>query len=180
MKRFLLVIASLFALSLTASAQFGIMAGFTLPTDNPSVKAIEQFHAGITGNIKLPLGFGIQPSLIYAVKESAFSNAEDLIKTGYIELPVQVQWGIGKKETFRAFVMAEPFIGLAVYRPDKEKLDMNSFEVGAGLGLGIICFKHLEIMARYVWNLGTLSDLTSTNIHLNNSNGVQITTAVLF
>lgn len=177
MKKFLLVAVALIS-GISAYAQFGIMAGLTSSaTDIKSAvvdvqsKNINQYHVGIT--YKLPIGnvFAIQPSLIYTMKGQ---KLEEVItgykmnlqyKTGYLELPVQLQAGVNVLNILRIYGIAEPFVGYALSNTVMDggnKLELkdawenvkNRLEYGVGLGLGVEVIKHIQVSARYFWNLG--------------------------
>ena len=107
MKKFIVAIAALM-FGVAANAQVGIIAGVTSTTTDiqaaqEQLKAgdITLYHIGLTS--KFDLGaIAIQPSLIYNVKGTQLSEVrtaggEELanykadFKTGYLELPVQLQ-----------------------------------------------------------------------------------------
>ena len=188
MKRLLTVLVAA-ALSASAFAQVGIVAGVTsTATDIQSavVQAsdITQYHIGLMYRLRLgPLG--IQPGLVYNIKGlrlSEINNINDLkanFKTGYFELPVQVQAGINLSG-FRPYVFAEPFLGYAVtndsdisssvQEPKKSSGDWNNLrdrlEYGVGFGGGIDLFNTIQISLRYFWNMGPLYDEDHLNASL--------------
>ncbi len=91
-------------------------------------------------------------------------NALDT-KVGYLEIPVQVQWG-PDLILFRPYLMAEPFVGFALNSKTvsagmKEtslaKAALNKMEYGLGLGGGVEIWR-LQVSARYYWNFGSLCD----------------------
>ena len=99
-----LALALMFAGMADSSAQirYGVIGGATfskLSNTDLLGENMTQYHAGATVQVKLPLGFSIQPSLIYNVKGSKVglpdvpdSPSADFT-VGYLELPVSVQWG---------------------------------------------------------------------------------------
>lgn len=198
MKRIIFSVALvLLATAAFAQGQFGIIGGLTSSMSNiktayEDVKAgtANQFHAGVTYYQPLALGFAIQPGIEYNVKGLKVSDIN--FKTGFVEVPVQVQWGINLFSVIRPYVMAEPFIGYAVSNDvsgagvtvsgwDNIK---SRFEYGLGLGGGIQLFKHVQLSVRYFWNLGTLynADLGSikTTLAETKCNGVKFSAAILF
>ncbi len=204
MKRTILALASLL-ISFHSFAQVGIVGGFTSTTTSivETIRTVQNqdlknFHAGITYKCPLILGFAIQPSLIYnvkgAVKEIADFGSIDY-KTGYLELPIQVQWG-PDLTLVRPYAFVEPFIGYALHTngtvkanagniPQKADNAGSRFEYGAGLGIGIEIIKHIQVSARYYWNLGNLYEFTNIGeeiqkIQINNCKGIQVSAAVLF
>lgn len=168
-------------LSLNANAQFGIVGGVTSTTGNikefsRNVKNMTQYHVGLA--YKIPIGsFAIQPAIEYNVKGAKLGDVTGLgdlnFKTGYVEVPVQVQFGFDL-EVVRPYVFAEPFVGYAVNNKitwegitetgwDNVK---QRFEYGVGLGLGVDIVKHLQLSVRYFWNMGSIygADITFKSV----------------
>jgi hypothetical protein len=95
-------------------------------------------------------------------------------QVGYIELPLQLQWGPDLL-LFRPYVLAEPFLGYAIATNSegKNQLDISSsskglkesglsrLEYGLSLGAGIDVWK-LQLAAKYFWNFGSLYSDDST------------------
>lgn len=170
MKRFFtIVFAALFLCGLTVSAQpkWGVTAGLNFNTSKFSdidVKARTGWSVGATCLVDLPLGFSVQPSLLYHQKGA---NITDRVSQtmGYLELPVSVQWGPDLL-IFRPFIDVTPYIGYALASDAKMSLpglnlDWNTwegkkrFEYGLGIGAGVNVWK-LQVIARYNWNFGSL------------------------
>ena len=196
------------ALSFTADAgKFGIKAGTNVTSMDfkAGMPPVLGYSAGITWQWNLPLGFAVQPDLLYHVKASRLSeiNAETF-GLGYVELPVNIQWGLRfAQEKVRVFAQASPFIGYAVTQSgdiDSIKTgnavvdgalsttgldkwtNINRFSYGAGLGLGIQLWA-LQLTAQYTWNLGKLADIKSTSLNdFNDKNfgGYVISLAFMF
>ena len=184
MKKLIIAIATAF-IAVSASAQIGIIAGLTSSQSNykeawANINEVTQYHVGATLKLPLPLGLAVQPSIIYNVKGtsveemsapgtevSAFKTDS---KTGILEVPVQVQWGIGIAGVVRPYVFAEPFVGLAINGENKvdvggllnteDKAEWDNvkdrLEYGFGVGAGIEILQHLQVSVRYYWNLGGL------------------------
>ena len=184
MKKLAIAIAAAFV-AVSASAQVGVIAGLTSSQSDykqawAHINEVTQYHVGATLKLPLPLGLAIQPSIIYNVKGtsveemtaegtevSAFKTDS---KTGILEVPVQVQWGIGIAGVVRPYVFAEPFVGLAINGENKvdvgglinteDKAEWNDvkdrLEYGFGVGAGVEILKHLQVSVRYYWNLGGL------------------------
>lgn len=165
MKKFI-TLAAVSLLSFTANAQihFGPVVGMTSSTisnikemtvDDVKPKNATRYHAGITMQARLPLGFAIQPSLIYHCKDAAVEN----LTTGYLELPVGIQWGpdLG---ICRPYLEVAPMVGVAVNsKIDKEML--NRLEYGVGVGAGLEVWK-FQLSARYNWDLNDYMKATET------------------
>lgn len=203
MKKFFIFLATLLV-SLNSFAQFGILGGLT--SSNASVKdavadykSINQFHVGVAYKFATKGGvLAIQPALTYNVKGARIENIKSVgdlnldFKTGYIELPVQVQAGINLAKILRLYACAEPFIGYAVYNEATTgtvsakgwENVVNRFEYGLGLGGGLELFKHVQVSVRYFWNFGTIygANLKESiySIGANSCNGLVVTGAILF
>ena len=93
----------LFSAAPDAAAQikYGVTGGFSFPHASNTMNrgTMTKFNAGVTCQFKLPLGFSIQPSLVYHVKGARVGSIEGLqganldLAIGYLELPVSFQWG---------------------------------------------------------------------------------------
>ncbi len=191
--RKLIAICVVAALSLvsafTADAgRFGVKAGVNVT--NLDVQAgippVLGYSAGLTWQWNLPLGFAIQPDLLYHVKASRLSEINsETFGMGYVELPVNLQWGLRfAQDNVRVFAQASPFIGYAIaqsgeinpIRTGNAEIDgalsssgldkwtnINRFSYGAGLGLGVQLWG-LQVTAQYTWNLGQLVNIKDTSL----------------
>ena len=206
MKKAIIAIAALF-IAFSAHAQFGIMGGLTSSSGNlesaiADAKTISQYHVGVTYKIGIGNMLAIQPALIYNVKGSTFGaaiegseafNAD--FKTGFLELPVQVQLGFGIGSIARVYGFAEPFIGYAITNQvdgwpseigDQWEFVKSRLEYGVGLGAGVELFRHLQVSVKYFWNLGDLykADLSfgsiSKELLSTKCSGIAASVAFLF
>ncbi len=210
MKRILTVIAlcvmTFWSSQTLRAGDFGIVggAGFTA-IKNIGLDVATGYHAGITYKFNLPLGFAIQPSLLYNVKASEVDGGlSELSKfnyrMGYLELPLSLQWGPDLL-LFRPFLDVSPFIGYALnnqYSAGTESaarlsLDfvnkwegVNRLEYGVALGGGLEIWK-VQLACRYNWNFGPLFNASGTvasvkDAKLNDANfgGVTLSVALLF
>lgn len=194
----------LLAASEMSAQKFGVIGGATFTSmQNVEKSGKTGFNIGATAQLKLPLGFSVQPSLIYNSKAAKVDG--NLLSTsmnvGYLELPVSVQWGPDLL-LFRPFVDVTPFIGYAVNSTIRtEALDaveavsknewdsysMNRFSYGLGLGAGVEVWR-LQFLCRYNWNFGPLFDtegalnLQPVNEAFKDKNfgGVTLSVAFLF
>ncbi len=202
-----------------------------LKTAYENYSAIDQYHAGITVKIPLFLGLAIQPSIMYSVQgtpikdiasgSSSESGSGDgsgsetgesegngefaIAKNGYIQVPVQLQWGIDVGGVARVYAFAEPYVGYRVDEttfkfeegetPEKKDWDFqNRLNYGVGAGLGVEVLKHIQLSARYVWNMGQLLDengkvtvngseaveTVKTGLKEGSNNGIKVSLAFLF
>jgi len=189
----------------TSFAQFGITGGLTstasdirVAAKELSTKNLSQYHVGVTYKFSIGKVFAIQPALIYNVKGAKLCDIHSLsdikFKTGYLELPVQVQAGVSLGKIVRLYGIADPFLGYALTNTIKaadassstwENIK-NRVEYGIGLGAGIELFKHLQINLRYFWNFGTIygADITiasvTTEIANSTCRGISLSAVVLF
>ena len=215
MKKFIIAIAALFVAA-SASAQIGISAGLTSSSTTLDGAyadvvsgAVNQYHVGLTYKIGLGNLLAIQPSILYNVKGSNF-NVEDLtstslnFKTGFVEVPVQVQLGFGLGTLARVYALAEPYVGYAITNEVTTKSSIaaaantqqtwdnvkNRLEYGVGVGAGVELLRHLQVSVKYFWTLSDLYGLQDakldniinslSNINMNNANGVAATVTILF
>ena len=205
----LIVIAASLLIAASAHAQLGVVAGITSSKSNleeayADINNVNKYHGGIT--YKLDLGLiAIQPSIIYNVKGARMEGFKinDIptglgqmdYKTGYLEVPVQVQAGINLGLA-RVYGFAEPFVGYALSNevssnlwkePQQTWENVKSrLEYGVGLGVGVELIKHVQVAVKYYWNMGDMygrqikfSDFTST-IGEQKANGIAASVALLF
>ena len=155
---------------------FGITAGASFVNFNEAKSGLTTgYHAGLTYKFDLPLGFAIQPSVLYHLKgsmvEEAITNGSSFdLQTGYVEVPVSFQWG-PDLILFRPFLDVTPCVGYGVTNKiTKESLTetaleiynnkwdgLNRLEYGLGLGVGFDIWK-FQLVGRYNWNFGNLLD----------------------
>ena len=207
MKKLIVIVASLLV-AVSAHAQLGVIAGITSAQtkfDNVDAAIAEaqnatQYHVGLTYKIGLGNLLAIQPSIIYNVKGSkvnALSSLGDIdFKSGYLEVPVQLQVGVGLGDLARVYAIAEPFVGMAITETTvktavaDQKIEWDDFsdklEYGFGVGAGVELIKHVQVCARYFWNMGGAKD---AKVNVNEvkdivtnkkANGVMASVVLLF
>ena len=175
MKRFLLAVAALMLFfSVQASAQgFGVTAGMNFNAAKIAdvrTDAKAGWNVGVTYGLDLPLGFSLQPSLVFIQKNADDSPADALAavqKVSSLNLPVSVQWG-PDLIVARPFLDVTPYIGYSLSNKFKGGVEGvgnhdvsldNAFEYGVGVGAGVNVWK-LQAIVRYNWNFGTLGRLS--------------------
>ena len=197
MKRILTVIAlcvmTFWSSQTLRAGDFGIVGGAGFTTiKNISPDVATGYHAGITYKFHLPLGFAIQPSLLYNMKASQVDGAlADLSKfdyrMGYLELPVSLQWGPDLL-LFRPFLDVSPYIGYALNNSYSAAGDsaarlsldfvnrwagVNRLEYGIALGGGLEVWK-IQVTCRYNWNFGNLFDTSGVDDIIGKSRSVKL------
>lgn len=211
MKKFfilsLIFLSSMFFAQTANAGRFGVKAGVNVSSLNfkNGLPGALGYSAGITWQWNLPLGFAIQPDLLYHVKATRLSDiTKDTFRMGYVELPVNIQWGLRfAQKNVRLFAQASPFVGYAVNQTggtstaatgntavdgnissnagDKWN-NINRFSYGAGLGLGVQLWA-LQVTAMYNWNFGKLSNIKNaawSDFNEGNFGGCTITLALMF
>ena len=156
------------------AGDFGVVAGASFTSIREvSTDMATGFHAGVSYKFRLPLGFAVQPSVLYHMKSSLVEGAIADVTTfdykmGYVEVPVSLQWGPDLL-MFRPFVDITPFVGYALNneasgvklqgefmsKVQNKWEGVNRLEYGLGLGGGIEIWK-LQLVCRYNWNFGDL------------------------
>ena len=179
MKKLIVIVASLLV-AVSAHAQLGVIAGITSAQtkfDNVDAAIVEaqnatQYHVGVAYKLGLGNFIAIQPAIIYNVKGSKVSAVAGLsdfdFKSGYLEVPVQLQVGMGIGDLARVYAIAEPFVGMAITETtikglaSDQKIEWDDFadklEYGIGIGAGVELIKHVQVAARYFWNMGGAKD----------------------
>jgi len=196
MRRIIIALAILLSLSFTSGAEgFGLVGGFTssrMELKNLSLKSVAGFHAGVTYKIPVVAGLVIQPELMYNVKGAKLSEIN--CRCGYIELPVQVQYGVDLI-VLRPYVFVEPFMGYALsssvnvasVTTTTDAASMNSrFEYGVSVGAGTDLFKHFQLSFKYFWNLeqgglkSNIKELGENILSGKSFDGLNVTLAYFF
>lgn len=201
MKRYVVLVAvALMAFSATLGAQvkFGVTAGMNFNSakvGDVKMDAKAGWNAGATLQVDLPLGFSLQPSLVYMHNAAGFESqifssqilgdikAEFAQAVGSVVLPVSVQWG-PDLIIVRPFIDVTPYVGYSLF--NKLKGDVlgieetlkggNGFDCGLGVGAGLNVWK-LQAIVRYNWNFGVLGNYEGfTEVDLKDSLNIENTT----
>ena len=197
-----------FALNVSAqhytNPRFGIIGGITSSSGKVKevdTKSISLYHAGLAFEIPAGAGFAVQPQVLYQVKGMSLdkwgdNTGSDISKSletkvGYIEVPVQLQWG-PDLVAFRPYAFVEPFVGYQITNKAEDEIrtitsEFQKLEYGMSLGAGID-ISHFQISAKYFWNFGDVyrGDINQTGTTIknlkdgNNFNGVAISLALFF
>lgn len=159
------------------SARLGVIGGFTSSKADANIfktSSYSLYHVGLAFQLPLIANLSIQPAVTYQMKGAKLDAALNDVSTGinaldtkvgYLEIPVQVQWGPDLL-LCRPYLLAEPFIGFALNsktktttakETDMKKSALNKMEYGLGVGAGIEIWR-LQVSGRYFWNFGSLYD----------------------
>ena len=216
MKKLIATLAVLMVFSMAATnveaKRFGVKGGVNvtdLNFENGRTPGALGYQLGITWQRDLPLGLSIQPELLYHVKATKFDQIESQLGLGYVEVPLNVQWGLRfANKKIRAFAQASPFVGYAITQTGNETGEsifgdykdlaelvgietdkwegINRLSYGAGLGAGVQ-LGILQITAQYNWNFGSILDLKDTDweqikdkFNESNHSGYTISLGILF
>ncbi len=207
MKKYIIILASAFLLlagisDSVAQSRYGVIGGMTFSTSRISELSrapMTQWHAGLTYKLDLPLGFSLQPSLVYHAKGARIKDQRQFdIRMSYLELPVSFQWGPDLL-IFRPFLDVTPYIGYALGNQlaasgmetsRNSWAGLNRFEYGLGLGIGLELWR-FQVIGRYNWNFGPLSSageamqggfvpFINDAFSSNNFGGFTLSLAILF
>lgn len=182
MKKYFIAIAVAlvaFSASVSAQAKFGVTAGMNFNSAKIADVKMDTkagWNVGATVQLNLPLGFSLQPSIVYMQKAAGFTTPElssdflenlkaEMVQTvGSVVVPVSVQWGPDLLVA-RPFLDVTPYVGYSL--TNKVKSDFagieevvkggNGLDYGLGLGAGINVWK-LQAIVRYNWNFGVLGN----------------------
>jgi len=180
----------LFAAGLSAQTRFGVKGGlnFNSPKDikfkevttNSDTWNSTGWHAGILLQAKLPLGFAVQPELLYTVKHYGSKNYK--FDFNYVEFPLNIQWGIDLL-LLRPYVFGSPYISYLAGMGGKAKEwdGVKNLGYGCGAGFGVDIWI-LQITGRWNWAFGTLGDIKKSDVNFekSNLNGFQLSVGLLF
>ena len=189
------IIALCFVVGLSAQTHFGVKGGLNF--HDMKVKDVQfnelknnnstGWHAGILLNAKLALGFALQPEVLYSVRSIGLPDSKVNAKYSkvdfkYIEVPINIQWGIDLI-ILRPFVIAAPYFSylLGVGDTKNEWDGINKVDYGLGLGAGLDVWK-LQVTAKYNWGFGKLGDIKKSDWKVNDSTfgGLQLSVGLVF
>lgn len=111
--------------------------------------------------------FKLQPELIYNVRGTHIDDITNW-QMSYIEMPVNVQWGIDLI-LLRPYVQVAPFIGYDFLNVTSDTTagqtlgtvttDANRFEYGMSFGGGLDLMNRLQFSVTYNWNFGEVANI---------------------
>lgn len=159
MKRLLIFLTSVFALtaSVSAQTQFGVEAGAIINKMSFSKDVFKSdncsgFFIGPKLKTTIPvLGLGADAALLYAHRTADINDAEHK-HMSYARVPVNVRWEIGPRQ-FGAYVSTGPqwdwLIGNSNLTSEGLRATFNHSVFSWNVGFGLMLFSHLQVGASY-------------------------------
>ena len=189
----------------SAEAQFhwGLRAGadfskFPTTADQFKSDYYTGFHVGPTVEMKLPLRFSVDASLLFSQKNVGITSMEktevkDILKTNYFVVPVNAKFDLVSLPGADVMVIAGPQFNFKLNNNLEDLKDLNTLReteakkasVGVNVGLGVRVLKMLQISALYNATLSDDYKFTSLNqttkdVFNAKTNSFVIQAAVLF
>lgn len=189
----------------SAEAQFhwGLRAGadfskFPTTADQFKSDYYTGFHVGPTVEMKLPLRFSVDASLLFSQKNVGITSMEktevkDILKTNYFVVPVNAKFDLVSLPGADVMVIAGPQFNFMLNNNLEDLKDLNTLReteakkasVGVNVGLGVRVLKMLQIAALYNATLSDDYKFTSLNqttkdVFNAKTNSFVIQAAVLF
>lgn len=154
-----LLVTLLAAHCITASAQlrFGIKGGpvvSKLSIDKSTFESENRtgYAAGIQLDLKLPLGLGIDGSVLFSHRNDAFSHELTTYRRDYIEIPLHLKYGISLV-ALNNFIIPYAFTGpnFAFLCAESKDItwDNRSMFTSWDVGFGVELLKHVQVQACY-------------------------------
>ena len=189
----------------SAEAQFhwGVRAGadfskFPTTADQFKSDYYTGFHVGPTVEMKLPLRFSLDASLLFSQKNVGITSMEktevkDILKTNYFVVPVNAKFDLVSLPGADVMVIAGPQFNFMLKYNLEDLTNLNNLReteakkasVGVNVGLGVRVLKMLQIAALYNATLSDDYKFTSLNqttkdVFNAKTNSFVIQAAVLF
>lgn len=189
----------------SAEAQFhwGVRAGadfskFPTTADQFKSDYYTGFHVGPTVEMKLPLRFSLDASLLFSQKNVGITSMEktevkDILKTNYFVVPVNAKFDLVSLPGADVMVIAGPQFNFMLNNNLEDLTNLNNLReteakkasVGVNVGLGVRVLKMLQIAALYNATLSDDYKFTSLNqttkdVFNAKTNSFVIQAAVLF
>lgn len=182
----------IFNFGVKAGLNFTNMSGFKDIAQEGFLETYTGFNAGVVLNFNLPLGFELNPEILYVQSGQRFTynsfyegdilmgRVSSVYRSGSVRVPVNIQWGIGLFNDFiKPYLMVSPYVGAVVFGDgsildvdlDSESVNsyLNRFQYGIGVGAGIYIW-NFQISFKWNWDLnptfkgdsGIISDILET------------------
>lgn len=193
-KLFLITLLSLFTCGLFAQSGFGVKGGLNFNSmSDISIKDVHTsvnnrtgYHFGVLYKLNLPLGFALQPELLFVHKSNSvkedYTDIKYVTKQNYLQLPVNIQWGVDLV-LFRPFLMVTPYLSYVISSSTKiSNFDYTKLQYGIGCGAGLEIWK-IQVTGKYLWSgnsfgNGKLNDLK--DLYFGKNRGFELSLGILF
>ena len=146
-----------FNLGVRGGLNFSNMSGFKDLGQDGFLKTYTGFNAGLVFNFNLPLGFELNPELLYVQSGVKKDGVPASLKTGSLRLPVNIQWGIRLFGVVKPYVVFSPYIGGVLFSEGTGMLDIedkfiNRLQYGVGIGAGVYIWR-FQVSFKWNWDL---------------------------
>lgn len=151
---------------------FGLKGGMNVASVSESnTKSKIGFYAGVLMNAPIATNFSIQPELLYNSKGFKIDGFDITTNLDYISIPVMFQYNLVPQFYLEAgpefsFLVSAKAKGSGVTLDIKD--NVNSFDMGIGLGAGYYFIPSVGINARYVAGI-TNADKTNSGSSVRNN-----------
>ncbi len=201
MKKIILsAFACLLAFGVSAQGKWGIQAGanFTdlklseVSMSDDMFSRATGYSAGLTYDINLPLGLGINTGLLFIQRKVESEVAQlggDGSKTfenrySSLELPLNVKYRF-MLPVVTPFIIAGPYLDCGLWaKQDGRKMDygddLERFTWGMTVGAGVDVFRHIRVMYQYDWGLTDLSAREAMDNITTKPRSQRLTLGILF
>lgn len=108
--------------------------------------------AGVQVDLKLPLGFGVDGSVLYTHRNDAFSHENEVFRRDYIEIPLHVRYGlnlVALSHVFVPYVFTGPNFSFLCAESKDIKWENRSTFTSWDVGFGFELLRHVQIQASY-------------------------------
>lgn len=162
-----------------AQVKFGVKGGLNVSDMSIDKKVFDSsnqtgFFIGPTLKVSLPLtGLGIDVAALYdqrsaKINDAAEKGGKETLKQQYVNIPVNLRYGIGLGSLASVYLAAGPQFGFNVGDKDTKIFDKanwqlrkSAFSVNIGAGVSIV--KHVEVGANYNIACGKTGEVTFTD-----------------
>lgn len=176
-----------FNLGIRGGLNFSNMTGLKDMGQDGFLKTYTGFNAGLVFNFNLPLGFELNPELLYV--QSGFKNDDvTSYRSGSLRVPINVQWGVNLFDFIKPYVVVSPYVGAVLFGDGsimgmdfKSEDALNRFQYGIGVGFGLYVWK-FQVSFKWNWDLNPILKDQTINQVINNRkfNGGELSLAFLF
>ena len=172
----LLFFVTMTNLTVFSQVTFGVKGGLNMTDINSSTihnyeKNNNGFFFGPTAKIALPLGFGIDGSLLYDQRSAKVKteldggkNYSTTVKQQQITVPVNLRYGADLSKQFGVYLFVGPQFGFNVgdktVSTNYDDWDFKTAQLSVNIGAGATIFNHLQVSANYNLACSKAADLT--------------------